>query len=353
MKKQITLLVLFLLLFNYGNIKAQELTKNTSEKKPAKLFSEHTPLPFKLSFSIKELKRSTNDSTYIPMQLNYGLKDDTWQPMDVQLRARGNYRLKNCYFPPLKLKIKKSESKKSVFRGHKTLKMVLPCLTQKDKDDNIIKEYLAYKLYEVISQYHFRTRLIELSFEELRNKKTKTHQLKGFLIEDNSLVAKRFDGKILERFIHPLNQEKLSSLRNTFFQFMIGNTDFSQAYMHNVELFFIDNKMIPIPYDFDMSGLVNTSYAVVSEINNQKLQNNSVTQRLYRGFQRDLQDFEQVRQEFLSKKSTLLSIMDAHSHYFDNPQEFTTARDYIMSFYGVLHDDKLFKKRIVEKARNE
>ena len=36
---------------------------------------------------------------------------------------------------------------------------------------------------------------------------------------------------------------------------MIGNTDFSQAYSHNVKLLYIDEQMLPIPYDFDMAGL--------------------------------------------------------------------------------------------------
>ena len=273
--------------------------------------------------------------------------------MDIKLRVRGNYRLKNCYFPPLKLKIKKGVSKNTLFEGNKSLKLVVPCLIQKDNDDNIIKEFLAYKFYEVISTYHFKTRLLDFSFEEIKKNNPKTHLLKGFFIEDNSTVAKRFDGKVLKRFIHPLNQDKLTSIRNSFFQYMIGNTDFSQGYTHNVKLFFIDKIMIPIPYDFDMSGMVNTSYAVVSQINNQKLKNTSVTQRVYRGFKRDQEDFELVRQEFLANKTTLLSIMDAHSNYFDNPKEFSNAKDYIISFYDILDDDKSFNKRIVNKAREK
>ncbi len=45
---------------------------------------------------------------------------------------------------------------------------------------------------------------------------------------------------------------------------MIGNTDYSSAYRHNEKLLFVDGNIMPIPYDFDMSGLVDASYAVVS-----------------------------------------------------------------------------------------
>ncbi len=351
MKKYINLLILYLLILNFSVAIAQKPETSTPGNKSALLFAEQSSLSIELSFSIKDLKKETNDSTYILSKINYRLPNDTWQPMDIKLRVRGNYRLKNCYFPPLKVKIKKGVSKNTLFQGNKSLKLVVPCLIQKDNDDDVLKELLAYKLYEVISPYYFKTRLFDLSFEEIKKNKSKTHLVKGFFIEDNSTVAKRFDGKVLKRFIHPLNQEKLSSIRNAFFQFMIGNTDFSQAYMHNVKLFYINKKMIPIPYDFDMSGLVNTSYSVVSQINNEKPKNSSVTQRVYRGFVRSQKDFELVRQEFLANKTTLLSIMDAHSNYFDNPKEFSKAKDYIISFYDILDDDKSFKKQIVAKAR--
>lgn len=353
MKKQTTLLFLYFLIANFSVATAQSSKIIPLKNKSDLLFSEQDPLSLKLSYSIKDIKKQTNDSTYIPSILNYSLQNNTFQPLDIKLRVRGNYRLKKCYFPPLKVKIKKADSKNTVFQGNKSLKLVLPCLIQKDNDDNIIKEFLAYKLFEVISVYHFKTRMFNLSFEELKKNKSKTHLLKGFFIEDNSTVAKRIDAKVLKRFIHPLNQDKLSSIRNSFFQFMIGNTDFSTAYIHNVKLFFINKQTIPIPYDFDMSGLVNTSYSVVSQINNEVLDNQTVTQRLYRGFERNNNDFELIRQEFLANKKTILSIMDAHAGYFDNPKEFSTAREYILGFYDILENDNSFRRHIIDKARDE
>ena len=46
-----------------------------------------------------------------------------------------------------------------------------------------------------------------------------------------------------------------------------------------------------LPYDFDMTGWVNPSYATV----NTTLGINSVQDRKYRGFKRDQQYFDQVR----------------------------------------------------------
>ena len=66
------------------------------------------------------------------------------------------------------------------------------------------------------------------------------------------------------------------------FQYMIGNTDFSTAYQQTNKLY-IDKLIISLPYDFDMSGFINPSYAVVNETLNIA----NIQQRKYRGFKRD------------------------------------------------------------------
>lgn len=317
------------------------------------VFEEGWILPIKLSYSLKEIKKNTNDSTYINSSLVYQLKDSSWQALPVRLRVRGDNRLKNCYFPPLKVKIKKSDSKHTLFEGHKNLKIVFPCLLQKDKNDNVIKEYLAYKLFEIISPYYFKTRLLDIDFEELKSNKSKTYRLKGILIEDDKKVAKRFDGKVFDGFMHPLNQEPITSIRNAFFQYMIGNTDFSQAYQHNIKLIYINQNMIPIPFDFDMSGFVNTSYAVVSGIQGESLGTSSVTERKYRGFARDEKLLEQVRQEFINKKQEILTVLDRNASFFDNPKEFSTAREYILNFFDIIGNGGKFRSEILEQARNK
>lgn len=319
----------------------------------ATLFSSRAILPIKLNYSNKEIKKETNDSTYIQSVLTYQPEEGVWQTLDVELRARGNFRLKNCYFPPIKIKIKKSLSKGTLFEGEKRLKLVLPCLIQKDKNDNIIKEYLAYKFFENVSPYYFKTRLVDIEFEEVKNKKSKIHAIKGFLVEDDKKVAKRYEGNVYGRKVHPLQQDDLASIRQALFQFMIGNTDFSQAYQHNVKLVFINKKIVPIPYDFDMAGLVNCSYAVVSQIGDKDLGLSSVTQRQYRGFKRDLALFDQVRKEFIASKSAIFAALDECKTLFDSTNEFDTCRNYVSSFFDILVNDKKFENQILNQARTK
>ncbi len=352
MKKQISYIFILLFLIFYNNSFSQNEKESNQSEQVSKLFMSQKILPVKLSYSIKNIKKNTNDSTYLKTNISYLKEDGVWNKFEVELRIRGFYRLKNCYFPPIKIKIKKSVSKGTLFEENKKLKLVLPCLMTKEKNDNIIKEYMAYKLYEVISPYHFKTRIVDISFTEDKGKKTITHVLKGIIIEDDKKVAKRNDGKVLKRDIHPMGQDPTTSVRNSFFQYMIGNIDFSTAVQHNEKLLFVNSKIVPLPYDFDMSGLVNANYAEVPVIDEVPLVS-SVTERLYRGFRRNPDIIQQVRKEFLDNKIKLLEIVDSLEPFFEYPKEFDEAKHFILDFFEIISDDIRFKKNITSKLRTK
>ncbi|WP_257710716.1 hypothetical protein [Gramella sp. MT6] len=347
-----TFLLFLLAVFLYSQSYSQDKTIKLSESF-SDLFQDDEIMNIALSYSNKDIKKDTNDSTFVYTHLKFENDDFKWDSLEVRLRKRGNFRLKNCYYTPIKVKIKKKESKETPFEGHKNLKLVMPCLIQRDMNDNIIKEYLAYKFYEIVSPYHFKTKLVRLDFEEIKGKSIKTHDIKGFLIEDDKHVAERIGGKVMENKTHPLNHMPLESVRNSFFQFMIGNTDYSSAYHHNTKLIFLDGQIIPVPYDFDMAGMVNTSYATVSQIMDEKLNIDDVRQRMYRGFQRDPNIFDEVRMEFLVKKPEIMNELQKCESLFENDKEYIATVDYIEEFFDILINDKKFKKDIVDMARNE
>ncbi len=282
----------------------------------------------------------------------YEDEDGSWKSLDIKLRARGNFRREHCYFPPIKLKIKKKKAKGTLFEGNKELKLVLPCQLVKHSHDYVMKEYLAYKLYEVVTPFHFKTRAVSLELSEIRGKKEKVHHLKAFLIEDIDNVADRHGAKKLKRSVHPLQQDNICSVQNDFFQYMIGNTDFSVAYQHNEKLIFVtDRKAIPIPYDFDMSGLVNANYAVVSHIQNETLSITKVTDRLFRGFKRSESIYEFIRQDFLGKKAQMMEIVDVLKPQFQDAEQFEKAREFIQDFFVVLQNEGRYQREILAMAR--
>ena len=89
----------------------------------------------------------------------------------------------------------------------------------------------------------------------------------------------------------------------------------------------------------------------MSEALEEKLGVSSVTQRIYRGFPRDEILFTQVRQEFIELKPEMISLFDAHAYLFENPKEFKQAKDYFLSFFVILEDDKTYTKKIILKVR--
>jgi hypothetical protein len=352
-KIQIKCLFLLVFFILSNNSYSQNGKGSTQPEEVSELFKSEDILQMKLSYSNKNIKKETNDSTYIKTDLSFKAEDGSWKDMEVELRVRGHNRLENCYFPPIKVKIKKTESKGTLFEGNKKLKLVLPCLLNKDKNDYVVKEYMAYKLYEVVSPYHFKTRIVDISFTEKKGKKIKTYELKGILVEDDKKVAKRNGGKVVKRNIHPFNHDPVASVQNALFQFMIANTDYSTYVQHNEKLIFVDGKFIPLPYDFDMCGLVNTSYSVVSVMNDEPLPIADVTERLYRGFKRDPASLKQVREEYIANKDNLLKVVDDCESLFENPKAFSKSKNFISDFNKIMSDDNRYKKEITDKLRTK
>ena len=344
---------IFLLIFNLslGHFLLSQEAISTDYLETTSLFKDQGEISFKLKFSAKNLRAQTNDSTYITSTLWYKDGQELWDSINIELRARGNFRRDNCYYVPVRIKLNKSEAKGTLFEGNKKLKVVLPCLEGRNGNDYVLKEYLAYKLYEVISPYHFKTRLIDLEFLEEKGNRIKQHQIQGFLIEDIDNVAERVNGEQIKRVIHPLQHDAVFAVENAFFEYMIGNTDYSTRVQHNQRLLFIDNKIISVPYDFDMSGLVNTHYATVSNIQNIPVQIDQVTQRAYKGYMRDEEVFQMVRQTYLDKKERIFATIDSLEIYFRNFDQLAVAKEYISSFYKILEDDKKLERNIINRIR--
>lgn len=317
------------------------------------MFRTDENLELKLTFSRKELKKETNDSTYSMTRFAYKTSDGKWDSITTEIRVRGNYRLKKCTFPPLKFKIPKSERKGTLFSGNKKLKIVFPCSSLGGSNDYVIKEYVAYKLYEIVSPYHYKARLADILFEDQKEKKAKNYEFKGIIIEDIEKVADRFEGKVIKRGIHPLNMDDLSSVQNAFFQYMIGNTDYSTSGQHNEKLIYVNKKIIPVPFDFDMSGLVNTNYAVVSQVGGESLPIESVTERLYRGFERDPKIISVVRQQYVTSEKDFFEVLNSSKNQFESQRAFEESREFLQSFFNILKDDQKFDKLIMQKLRSE
>lgn len=321
-------------------------------QKQEALFSSVSPLDIKLSFSIKEVAKSKKDSIYLPNQLYFRKASGEFDSIKIALKSRGNFRLQECYFPPLWVKTFIRGDKNNLFSGNRKLKLVLPCRTGSLYNTLILREYLCYKMYEHISPYAFKTRLVNIDFTEIRNRHPKQFDLKGILVEDLDHTAKRFKAEGREELkLAPLSLQDTGSVRFSLFQYMISNTDLSTAYQHNTKLMQLQNgSFISVPYDFDMSGIVNAPYAVVSTVNGVQLDVQSVRDRIYRGWCRSPEVTEFVRQEFIAKKALILAEVD-HLNEQLTEREIQDIKDYLEDFFRIIGSDELFKKNITDICR--
>lgn len=314
---------------------------------PDLLFYETNPLEVALEFSSEEVRKNTNDTTLIKMPLVY-YHENKWDTLNVSIRARGNFRRSTCFFPPLKMEIKKKERKETLFENYKNTKIVFPCLIQQEMNDNVLQEFIAYKLFERISPYHFRTRALTLNYTDLKDGIKKKYKLRGFLIEDDSRIAKRTNNAtVYKKYIHPKALNAEGAIQNSLFQYFLGNTDFSMAYQHNGKLIQVGEAVVPVPYDFDISGWVNPSYAVA----NTALGINTVRDRVYRGYTRDLEVMQKVRNQYLEAAPDFYDIISCYESEFDQPEEFEHLMAYTRSFFETLANDALFQKEVIEKMR--
>jgi len=313
----------------------------------AKLFLDETPLEIKLSIAVKDVKAITTDTVYTPYMMYYK-KGNDWDSIKIEVRARGNFRRKECYYPPLRVKMKKDDVKGTIFEGSRSLKLVLPCKQVKE-NSLIMKEYICYQMYEPISKYTFNTRLANIEFTDLNNKKIQRVQFAGFFIEDDDVVAKRHKGKVVEDLkLHPKALQDSNSVRHDMFQYMVANTDWSTTFLHNAKVIQLteSKKYIPLAYDFDMAGFVNAPYATANET----LGIATVRERLYRGFCRSDEVMQAIRNEYLSKEKDILAVVKRYESSID-PKEFASMMKYMDEFFTTFKSDTKFKYSISDKCR--
>lgn len=313
------------------------------------LFSSDHPLAIQLSISVPELRRKTNDSTYIQSTLLFKA-GEVWDSIPVSIRTRGNFRKKNCTYPPLRIKFEKKDVEGTLFEGTKSVKLVIPCHVGKSSMELINKEYLCYQLYHPITDFHLDTRLLDITLIEKGKREKKTSQINGFFIEDNDQLAERCNARVVDsERINPLQLEDTSALRFDFFQYMIANTDFSTTVVHNAEVLLTNSgRYIAVPYDFDMTGIVNAPYATVDP----KWEIEKVTQRAYKGYCRNEKVAEYVRQEFISRQEVIYQIIDQHAHLF-NPKEAESLKKYVGEFFRILKSDYDYSEKITAKCRRK
>lgn len=245
------------------------------------LFASEDVLQISLTGSVGKLFSDRGDAAvYHPFVLTYKQPDNKEVSVPLKAKTRGNFRRMkgNCTYPPILLNFQKLTNGNTLFEQQDKMKLVTPCRDEK----YVIREYLVYKLYNLITPKSFRARLAKVVFFD-SDKKREAATFYSILLEEDEQMAKRNGTKILEKKrVNGESTETETFLKMAVFQYMIGNTDWSIQYLHNIRLLAIDSFSIPsvVPYDFDHSGIVNAPYALPPEA----LELRSTQERRFRGY---------------------------------------------------------------------
>lgn len=315
------------------------------------LFKDDDILTFKLVGNIRTVLNDRGDNpVYHPMTLYYKPNDTSEILIPLKTRVRGNFRRDkaNCsIYPPLLLNFPKNETTKStIFEGQDKIKLVTPCRG----DDLVIREYLVYKLYNLVTEKSFKARLAKVYFEDVQ-KKTKTISAYCILLEDENELAQRnqmFHWNRKGIRIESTNQNDF--LKMAIFQFMIGNTDWSVPYLHNIKLITADSAVLPctVPYDFDHSGIVDAPYAYPAL----ELGITSVRERLYRGYcLNDMNKFDDVFSLYNRLKDDVYNVYTKCT-LLDASYIKTTIR-YLDDFYRIINSAKAARTALEHQCRSK
>ena len=277
-----------------------------------------------------------------PATLSYQAAAATTKTVAVQVQVRGNRRKDPsvCEFPPLLVKFPPEAAQGTIFGPVTELKLTTHCLS----DTYTLREYLVYKLYNVLTDVSYRVRLCRITYRDNSGRANATARY-AFFLESTGAMARRNQATAVPKqlFIGMENVSPAAMATLAVFQFMVGNTDWSVPYRHNIRLLTRNPLLppVPVPYDFDYSGLVMAPYAVPPE----QLGITSVRQRLFRGYDFPLETYAAVRDLFNARRTALYQVYSSCPYLNREEQEFATS--YLNEFYKTLNDAKAFERQIV------
>jgi len=314
------------------------------------LFESDRPLEIELIGPMSRLIDNGDDSEEAPFILR---AEGVEHP--VGIRVRGKSRLRICDFPPLRINFESNRTEGTVFAGQNHLKLVAHCRGTTSFEVNILEEFAAYRIFGLLSEKAYRVRLARISYIDSESRLGEKHQHRfGFVIEPTEALATRIGGEEVQLTgvrLSELNPDQAALVY--VYQFLIGNTDWSlvspiddEICCHNGRLIEKDAEIFYIPYDFDLSGLVNASYARPDP----SLHINNVRQRRYRGFCTDPVVLERALRTVKSREAEIFAVMTEIAAY--THQDLNKAEKYLSQFFAkAAKEVKLlneFEKRCIE-----
>ena len=305
------------------------------------LFSSDEVLEVVVTADLKSLMKIKQDDEYQDGEITLNGKK-----YSVRLKARKTTLKENCSFPPIMLNFSKTNFDDPSFVQLEKLKQVSTCNLLEKYEQYILREYLIYRAFNIMSDKSYKVRLLKIEYADSKEKISSVTRF-GFVIEDEYAMARRLDGMLLKSLgIQDQAANKKQMIMLSIFQFMMGNTNWQVDRLTNVTLLKL-NEPAPyvIPYDFDYTGMVNASYATPSPI----LGIDSLRERLFWGKCYSESDLTNAVEYFLQKKEAIYDLYKSFEPF--DEASLSQSLDFLDSFYTIISDEKSWKPYFVSNCK--
>ena len=319
------------------------------------LFSNDWLIDVTIEAPFNNIMQERSEDIELDGFFTYAQPDGGQRKLDVKVRVRGKFRARKevCDFAPLRLNFKKKQVKGTEFQGQDKLKLVTHCDNSGKKQDQLVlKEYLTYRFLAALTDNSFRTRLLRATYVDSEGR-SKTRTKYAFFIEHKDQLADRVDARLAK--VEAIEFDELDHIQTnlvTVFSYFIGNTDFSAVRgpnegfcCHNVLLLEqTPGLKLPIPYDFDFSGMVNAPYAAP----NPRFHITTVKTRLYRGLCRNNTLLKSTFDLFQNSRDDIYALIETLDGLNKKSKKAMTG--YVNNFYEDLDSEAQVNRKFVTRC---
>jgi hypothetical protein len=334
---------------------AAALCAGAVNAQPGPLFADESPLELRLAGPFRDLGRDPNDRPEHPAVIEFPGPDGETQALDIEIRIRGNSRVRECRFPPLSLDFRPRDAEGTLFAGQDRLKLVTLCQGSRAYEGYLAREFLIYRMFNLLTDRSFRVRWATVEYLDTGARRPEPRTAPAFLIEADWAVAERLGLDLIEVPRIDIDAHDTAHVALlTAFHYLIGNTDWSlfdgppgEDCCHNGKV--VGNSGGPvyvIPYDFDNSGLIAAEYAVPAE----NLPIRRVTTRLFRGLCRwngelppAIAKLNRLRERFEALFET--DVIDERARRW--------PLDWLADSFAILNDPESLQEEVYELCRGE